>query len=105
MGIRELTIGGTSQGETGTTADIGSLDLANIGEDIPDRPDINPDSSMLAAGAPVQNQPGLGLMERYSRRPASDYRQELRRDSSGKLYWAKVLKESPAMPADFSELK
>lgn len=103
MGMRELTIGGTSQGELGATADIGSLDLANIGEDIPDRPDIKDNNQMLGAMS-AQIGAGASASGKYFR-PASDYRQELRRDSSGKLYWAKVLKESPALPADFSELK
>ena len=91
MGMRELTIGGTSQGETGATADIGSLDLANIGEDIPDRPALSPqDTNLVVYGSRTEDVPK---------------RQELRRDSSGKLYWAEVPWYAPNQSAEFSELK
>lgn len=84
-GLSALTIGGQSQGETGATANIGSVDLANIGEDIPDRRKL----SKVAQSFADQNL----------------IRQELRRDAGGKLYWATVPYSSAPQPPEYKELK
>jgi hypothetical protein len=84
-GLSALTIGGQSQGETGATANIGSVDLANIGEDIPDRPKLG-------------RLTGILVKDRF-------LREELRRDASGKLYWTTVPYSSQPQPAGYKELK
>ena len=95
-GLSALTIGGQAQGETGSTANIGSVDLANIGEDIPDRPELKQPVEAWF----TQNSNGT-----YNRHTAETLRQELRRDASGKLYWASVPQSAAAQPASYTELK
>lgn len=88
-GLSALTIGGQSQGETGSTANIGSVDLANIGEDIPDRKPLSTSESTYR-----RDDGGVEAM-----------RQELRRDANGKLYWATVPESAAPQSARYKELK